>query len=58
LGSLRARKSLIALANLTGVGFESEVACAEEADLGVGNIAPERFRSSGDEERVVLSPNR
>ena len=44
--------------NLAGVGFKREVACVEEADFGVRNIALEGRRSSGDEETARQSAAR
>jgi hypothetical protein len=40
------------------VGLQGEVAGVEEADLGVGQVALEGFGPGGQEERVVLVPDR
>src|SRR5215469_10459043 len=41
-----------------GVRCEGEMAGVEEADFGVGVIAPESFSAGREEERVVLAPDR
>jgi inner membrane transporter RhtA len=43
--------------NLSRVRLEREVACVEQAHIGTGNVALERFGSGGQEERVVATPD-
>jgi hypothetical protein len=38
------------------VGFEQEVACVDQIELGVGQVAQESPRASNREKWVVLSP--
>jgi hypothetical protein len=40
------------------VRLQCEVTGIEEADLRIGNVAPERFGARRKEERVVLAPRR
>src|SRR4051812_8049499 len=44
--------------DFSGVRLQREVPGVEEADIGVRNIALERFGSRGQEERIVLAPHR
>ena len=39
------------------VGFQREMACIEEPDVGVMNVPLEQFGSRRQEEWIVLSPN-
>src|SRR5262245_60606950 len=42
--------------DLPGMGFEREVACVEEMNYGIGNIAPERLGAARQEKRIVPAP--
>src|SRR5271165_3133894 len=44
--------------NLGGVRLQSEVACIEEMNLSLGNVALVGLRARRKKERVIFAPNR
>src|SRR5215470_6233546 len=56
-GQARGQEPIDHGADLLDVGFEREMPGVEKVHLGIGNVAPERFRAGRQKERVVRSPH-
>src|SRR5580704_13496665 len=58
LYSVRCKKLSHRRSNLHHVRLQSKMPCVEHLHLCAGNVLAKRFRPSGNEERIVLAPNR